>query len=74
MGSVPATSVSTTDCDLATYAACKTEARATVGSPIMGSFTYELWIDGAQVVDAQIDVGFGSVASKSIYGPTPEAG
>jgi hypothetical protein len=45
-----------------------------VGSPIIGSFTYELWIDGAQVVDTQIDVSLGSLSSKSIYGPTPEAG
>ena len=74
MGSVPATSVSTTDCDLGIHPTCKTEARATVGSPIIGSLTYEIWVDGAQTVDLQIDVSFGSLASKSIYGPTPEAG
>ncbi len=74
MGSVPATSVSSTGCDLTTHAACKTEARATVGSPIIGSLTYELWIDGGQVVNTRIDVSLGSLSSKSIYGPTPEAG
>ncbi|HJS27005.1 MAG TPA: type II secretion system protein [Actinomycetota bacterium] len=74
MGSIPATSVSTMDCDLTAHASCTSEARATVGSPIIGSFTYELWVDGAQTVDLLIDVSFGSLASKSIYGPTPEAG
>jgi type II secretory pathway pseudopilin PulG len=74
MGSVPATSVSTADCDLTAHASCKTEARATVGSPIIGSFIYELRVDGVQTMDLQIDVSLGSLSSKSIYGPTPEAG
>jgi type II secretory pathway pseudopilin PulG len=71
MGSVPTTSESGDDCPAA---GCTTEARATVGSPIIGSLTYELWIDGAQVVNTQIHVSLGSLSSKSIYGPTPEAG
>jgi hypothetical protein len=71
MGSVPATSESGEGCPAG---GCTTEARATVGSPIIGSFTYELWIDGAQIVDTRIDVSLGTLSSKSIYGPTPEAG
>jgi type II secretory pathway pseudopilin PulG len=71
MASVPATSESSEGCPAG---GCTTEARATVGSPIIGSLTYELWIDGAQIVDARIDVSLGTLSSKSIYGPTPEAG
>ena len=71
MGSVPTTSESSEGCPAG---GCTSEARATVGSPIIGSFTYELWIDGAQVVDTEIHVSLGSLSSKSIYGPTPEAG
>lgn len=71
MGSVPATSESSEGCPAG---GCTTEARATVGSPIIGSLTYELWIDGAQIVDTRIDVSLGTLSSKSIYGPTPEAG
>jgi hypothetical protein len=74
MGSVPTTSVGSTDCDLATYASCKTKAQATIGSPIIGSFTYDVFVDGVQMADLQIDVSLGSLSSKSIYGPTPEAG
>lgn len=71
MGSVPATSESSEGCPAG---GCTTEARATVGSPIIGSLTYELWIDGVQIVDTRIDVSLGTLSSKSIYGPTPEAG
>jgi type II secretory pathway pseudopilin PulG len=71
MGSVPTTSESSEGCPAG---GCTTEALATVGSPIIGSLTYELWIDGAQVVNTLIDVSLGSLSSKSIYGPTPEAG
>lgn len=71
MGSVPATSKSSEGCPAG---GCTTEARATVGSPIIGSLTYELWIDGVQIVDTRIDVSLGTLSSKSIYGPTPEAG
>jgi type II secretory pathway pseudopilin PulG len=71
MGSVPTTSESSEGCPAG---GCTSEARATVGSPIIGSFTYELWIDGAPVVNTQIHVSLGSLSSKSIYGPTPEAG
>ena len=71
MGSVPATSESSEGCPAG---GCTTEARATVGSPIIGSLTYELWIDGAQIADARIDVSLGTLSSKSIYGPAPEAG
>ena len=74
MGSLPGTSVSSTGCDLTAHAGCVTEVRAKVGSPIIGSLTYEIWVDGAQTVDLRIDVSFGSLASKSIYGPAPEAG
>jgi hypothetical protein len=74
MGSVPTTSSSTTGCDLVTYPSCKTEAQASVGSPVSGTITYEVWVDLVKVVDLTIDVALGTVVSKSIYGPTPAAG
>ena len=74
MGSVPTTSSSTTGCDLVTYPSCKTEAQASVGSPVSGTITYEVWVDLVKVVDLTIDVALGTVVSKSIYGPTPAGG
>jgi type II secretory pathway pseudopilin PulG len=74
MGSVPSTSTSTTGCNLGTYPTCKTQANASVGSPVSGTLTYEVWVDFVQVVDLTIDVGLGTSVSKSIYGPTPAAG
>ena len=74
MGSVPATSSSTTGCDLVTYPSCKTQAQASVGSPVSGTITYEVWVDLVKVVDLTIDVALGTAVSKSIYGPTPAAG
>ena len=73
MGSVPATTFSTTGCS-ATYPTCKKEAQATIGSPVLGTLTYEVWVDLVKVVDLTIDVGLGTAAAKSIYGPTPTAG
>ncbi len=73
MGSVPATTFSTTGCS-ASYPTCKKEAQATIGSPVLGTLTYEVWVDLVKVVDLTIDVGLGTAAAKSIYGPTPTAG
>ena len=73
MGSVPATTVSTTGCS-ASYPTCKTDAQATVGSPISGTLTYEVWVDAVKVVDLTIDLGLGTSTAKSLYGPTPTAG
>ena len=73
MGSVPATTFSTTGC-AAAFTTCKTSAQATIGSPISGSLTYEVWVDLVKVVDLTIDVGLGTSAAKSLYGPTPTAG
>jgi len=73
MGSVPATTVSTTGCS-ASYPTCKTDAQATVGSPISGTLTYEVWVDAVKVVDLTIDLSLGTSTAKSLYGPTPTAG
>ncbi len=73
MGSVPATTTSTTGC-AAAYPTCKTDAQATIGSPISGSLTYEVWVDLIKVVDLTIDLSLGTLAAKSLYGPTPTAG
>jgi len=74
MGSVPATSLSTTGCNLMTFPSCKTTAEATVGSPLSGSLTYQVWVDGVQVVDLVIEVALGTLISRSLYGPAPVAG
>ena len=73
MGSVPATNFVTTGC-AAAYTTCKTDAQATIGSPISGTLTYEVWVNLVKVVDLTIDVGLGTSAAKSLYGPTPTAG
>jgi type II secretory pathway pseudopilin PulG len=73
MGSVPATTFSTTGC-AAAYTMCKTDAQATIGSPVSGTLTYEVWVDLVKVVDLTIDLGLGTSAAKSLYGPTPTAG
>ena len=73
MGSVPATTTSTTGC-AAAYPTCKTDAQATIGSPISGTLTYEIWVDLINVVDLTIDLSLGTLAAKSLYGPTPTAG
>jgi type II secretory pathway pseudopilin PulG len=52
----------------------RNETRATVGSPMVGTFTYEMWLDGSQVVNFEIDVSMGTLTSKSIYQPAPSAG
>jgi type II secretory pathway pseudopilin PulG len=52
----------------------RNETEATVGSPMLGTFTYEMWIDGSEVVDLEIDVSMGTLTSKSIYQPAPSAG
>jgi hypothetical protein len=36
--------------------------------------TYEVWVDLVKVVDLTIDLGLGTSAAKSLYGPTPTAG
>ncbi len=74
MASIPTTSSSTTGCNLVTYPTCKTQAQATVGSPVFGALTYRVWVDGIQVVDLLIEVALGALTSKSIYGPPPVAG
>jgi hypothetical protein len=74
MASVPATTTSTTGCNLVTYPTCKTQAQATVGSPVSGDFLYEVWVDGNRLVDLTISVSLGTSTSKSIYGPPPAAG
>jgi hypothetical protein len=48
-------------------------AQATVGSPVFGTFDYEIWVDGAQVVDLTINVALGTATSKSIYQPPPSS-
>jgi hypothetical protein len=73
MASVPTTSSSTTGCNLTTYPTCKTQAQATVGSPVFGALTYRVSVDGIQVVDLRIEVALGALTSKSIYGPPPAA-
>ena len=73
MGSVPATTTSTTGC-AAAFSTCKTDAQATIGSPISGSLTYEVWVDAVKFVDLTIDLSLGTLAAKSLYGPTPTAG
>lgn len=52
----------------------RNESKATVGSPMLGTFTYEMWLDGSQVVNLEIDVSMGTLTSKSIYQPAPSAG
>ena len=52
----------------------RNQTQATVGSPILGTFTYEMWVDGSQVVDLEIDVSMGTLTSKSVYQPAPSAG
>ena len=73
MGSVPTSTSSATGCP-AGFPTCKTEAQASVGSPISGTLTYEVWVDLVKVVDLSIEVGLGTSVSKSLYGPTPTAG
>jgi len=51
----------------------RNETQATIGSPVLGSITYQVWVDGSQVVDLTIDVSLGTLTSKSIYEPAPTA-
>jgi hypothetical protein len=48
-------------------------AEATVGSPVFGTFDYEIWVDGVQVVDLTINVSLGTARAKSIYQPAPSS-
>ena len=48
-------------------------AQATVGSPVFGTFDYEVWVDGVQVVDLTINLSLGTATSKSIYQPAPSS-
>jgi type II secretory pathway pseudopilin PulG len=73
MGSVPSTTSSTTGCP-GGYPTCKTQAQATIGSPVSGTLTYQVWVDMVPVVDLSIDLALGSANAKSLYGPTPTAG
>jgi type II secretory pathway pseudopilin PulG len=70
MEQVPTTSTTPTGSGSIT----RTETNASIGSPILGTFTYEVWVDGGQVVDLEIDVSLGTLSSKSIYQPAPSAG
>jgi hypothetical protein len=70
MEQVPTTSTTPTGSGSIT----RTETQATVGSPMQGSFTYQVWVDGSQVVDFTIDVALGTLTSKSIYQAAPSAG
>ena len=74
MSSVPETATSTTGCNLVTYPTCKTTTQATIGSPVYGTFTYDVWVGGVQVVDLDIQVDLGTLHSRSLYGPAPAAG
>jgi type II secretory pathway pseudopilin PulG len=51
----------------------RNSTQATVGSPVFGTFDYEVWVDGAQVVDLTINVSLGTSTSKSIYQPAPSS-
>ncbi len=73
MASVPTSTSSATGCP-GGFPTCKTQAQATVGSPVSGTLTYEVWVDAVQVVNLTIEVGLGTTVSKSLYGPTPTAG
>ena len=70
MEQVPTTSTTPTGSGSIT----RTETQATVGSPMLGTFTYQVWVDGSQVVDLTIDVALGTLTSKSIYQAAPSAG
>jgi type II secretory pathway pseudopilin PulG len=48
-------------------------AQATVGSPVFGTFDYEVWVNGVQVVDLTINLSLGTATSKSIYQPAPSS-
>jgi type II secretory pathway pseudopilin PulG len=52
----------------------RNETKATVGSPLLGTFTYEMWLDGSEVVNLAIDLSLGTLTSKSVYEPAPSAG
>ena len=52
----------------------RNETQATVGSPMLGTFTYQMWLDGSEVVNLEIDVSMGTLTAKSIYQPAPSAG
>lgn len=52
----------------------RNEAKGTIGSPVLGDFTYEIWVDGAQVVDLTITPSLGTLNAKSTYQPPPSAG
>jgi type II secretory pathway pseudopilin PulG len=69
MEQVPTTSTTPTGSGSIT----RTETQATVGSPMLGSFTYQIWVDGSQVVNLTVDVALGTLTSKSIYQPAPTA-
>ena len=70
MEQVPTTSTTPTGSGSIT----RTETKATIGSPIIGTFTYQVWVDGSQVVNLTVDVSLGTLSSKSIYQPAPSAG
>jgi len=52
----------------------RNETQATVGSPMLGTFTYQRWLDGNEVVNLEIDVSMGTLTAKSTYQPAPSAG
>jgi type II secretory pathway pseudopilin PulG len=51
----------------------RNSTQATVGSPVFGTLDYEIWVDGAQVVDLTINLSLGTSTSKSIYQPPPSS-
>jgi type II secretory pathway pseudopilin PulG len=48
-------------------------AQSTVGSPVFGTLDYEVWVNGALVIDLTINVALGTSTAKSIYQPPPSS-
>ena len=69
MEQVPTTSTTPTGSGSIT----RTETKAAIGSPILGTFSYQVLVDGSLVVDLEIDVSLGTLSSKSLYQPAPTA-
>jgi hypothetical protein len=69
MGSVPTTA--TTSCGAGP---CVSSATATIGSPVYGTFTYTVTVNGSTVASLSLSVDLGTITSKSTYQAAAAAG
>lgn len=70
----PSSAPTTTSTPLGAGAITRTDTSATVGSPISGTFTYTVTINGSTVVNLSIFIDFGTITAKGVYRAAPPPG